>query len=380
MPSDDVELPVETPRADDSGPPARSPAPPNSSTSGDELTASLIEASPDPLLGEFVNGSSADVETPAPADGDRAQEPAAGADSSEAFKALAGLDLGRPSAGPPVGAVDRSVVPRSNEAAAEEDEELEEHDDEVVPARGSSLAFMLLASYASAVTLGLIWVLWTGRRLHESAAVDSSPPVDARSDPGQRAADARRVVAPKPIAENHLATLGQTIVLGAIEVTPLEVASGPVQLERKFGDHERRSGGENALKLRLRLRNASTDVVLAPLDEAFLRDRPQADPDSFIEVSGGGPPIAQFPLAVESEWTIVGQEFRDLRPGDVLETLVVSAPEAFARKAPEMTWRIRLRTDLNHTDDLGVRFHESDIKPGPARRAATTSGPPTDGK
>ena len=45
--------------------------------------------------------------------------------------------------------------------------------------------------------------------------------------------------------------------------------------------------------------------------------------------------------------------------------MVVSAPDALARKAPEMTWRVRLRTDLNHTDDLGVRFGETDIKPGP---------------
>ncbi len=379
MPSDHAEPPVETPRTDDSASSAAPPPPSNSSTSGDELMVSLIEARPDPLLGEFVTGSSADVASPAPADAPPPEESAPGANSSEALKALAALDLGSKGAGDPVGGMDRSVAATPKEEAAEEEEEFEDGDDEAVHARGSSLAFLLLASYASAVTIGLIWVLWSGRRLHESAVNDSSPAVDARSDPGQRAGEAHRIITPKPIAENHVATLGKTVTLGVIEATPLEVAFGSVKLERKFGNRERTSGGDNALKLRLRLRNTSPDIVLAPLDEAFLRDRPRADPDSFIEVSGGGRPITQFPLAVESEWSIVGQEFQDLRPGEVLETVIVSAPEAFDRKSAEMTWRIRLRTDLNHTDDLGVRFREAEIKPDPEHRPATTPGPPTDG-
>ena len=79
-------------------------------------------------------------------------------------------------------------------------------------------------------------------------------------------------------------------------------------------------------------------------------------PDSLME---------QANQAVESEWSIVGQQFRDLKAGESFETVIVSAPDSLSHKAPEMTWRIRLRTDLNHTDDLGVRFSEADIKPGP---------------
>ncbi len=222
---------------------------------------------------------------------------------------------------------------------------------------------MLLASYASAVTLGLLWVLWTGRKLPESAGIDEiNPAADARPDPGSRADHSRRIAPPSPIPAKHIATLGKTIRLGQIEVTPLAVSAGPVVLERNFAGKETKTGGENALVLRLRVRNVSKDLVLAPLDEAFLRDRPRAAPDSFIETSAGETTIAQFPLALESEWSIVGQEFRDLKPGDGFESIVVSAPDALARKSPEMTWRIRLRTDLNHTDVLGVRFGENEIK------------------
>ena len=31
----------------------------------------------------------------------------------------------------------------------------------------------------------------------------------------------------------------------------------------------------------------------------------------------------------------------------------------------ELTWRVRLRTNINHTDDLGVRFRADDIAPEP---------------
>src|SRR5262249_24868181 len=150
---------------------------------------------------------------------------------------------------------------------------------------------------------------------------------------------------------------GQTVRLGQVEATPVAITRGRVGLERNFARRERRWGGDGALILRLRLRNVSNDTILSPLDEAFVRDRVGADPDSFIETAEeAGPVIPMFPLAVESEWSIVGQEFRELRPGEAFETVAVSAPGAAGRLAPEMTWRVRLRTDINHTDDLGVRF------------------------
>jgi hypothetical protein len=32
-----------------------------------------------------------------------------------------------------------------------------------------------------------------------------------------------------------------------------------------------------------------------------------------------------------------------------------------------MTWRIRLRTDINQTEILGIRFNESDVRKPPER-------------
>ena len=70
-----------------------------------------------------------------------------------------------------------------------------------------------------------------------------------------------------------------------------------------------------------------------------------------------------FPLAVESEWMIVGQEFRELGPGESMEGIIVSAPDARGLIEEEMTWRVRLRTGINETDVLGVWIADHEIRP-----------------
>ena len=220
---------------------------------------------------------------------------------------------------------------------------------------------ILLASYASAVTIGLIWVLW-GNRVRGTAEADPAPPADTRPDPGRHALKSRTIVPPTPIAPDRLTVLGRPVRMGALEATPLEVVSGKVNLKRRFRTREGRSGGTNALKLKVRLQNVSTDKVFAPLDEAFLRERESGDVDSFVML-GGGRRIELFPLAVESEWSIVGQDFRELGPGESMEALIVTAPDVSGLKEEEMTWRVRLRTGINETDVLGVWIADPEIRP-----------------
>jgi len=152
--------------------------------------------------------------------------------------------------------------------------------------------------------------------------------------------------------------------MGVLEATPLEIVSGKVNLKRRFRARERRSGGADALQLKLRLRNVSADQIFTPLDEAFLRERESGDRDSFITL-GGGRRIGLFPLAVESEWSINGQDFPELGPGESFEALIVSAPNSRGLKEQEMTWRVRLRTGINETDVLGVRIADHEIQPEP---------------
>ena len=154
------------------------------------------------------------------------------------------------------------------------------------------------------------------------------------------------------------------VILNDLEITPLELREGPVELERTLAERKTRQGGKHALKLKIRFRNASQSAIFAPLDEGFIRERLRADPESFIESASGESIIAMFPLAVDSEWSITGQEFRELRPSESFESLIVSEPKAMDKLAPEMVWRIHLRTGIDQLGDFGLTFRPADIKLG----------------
>lgn len=397
--------------------PVSGPAPQPASTnpppsSGDELSVSLAESlalpHPDPFLGAFPPAGASPSGTPIPRPSPPGPTAGAAAPSSEGealwglappttSDALAGLDLRDPAALNPFAgagttpksfdalkalqlaateapsepdgptpspssfeafsAIDLNVAPAPRPVLDPE----ESDEDEELPPRRASWPLILLVSYASAVTLGLIWVLWNDRE-RGTAAADPVPPADTRPDPGRRALGSRTIIPPPPITPDRVTVLGRPVRMGALEATPLEVVSGKVNLKRRFRAREGRSGGENALKLKVRLRNVSTDKVFAPLDEAFLRERESGGADSFIILGGGGR-IELFPLAVESEWSIVGQEFRELGPDESMEALIVSAPDALGLMEEEMTWRIRLRTGINETEVLGVRIADHEIRP-----------------
>lgn len=393
------------------------PLAPYSSSSGDELnkllTESITQPAPDPFLGAFsteearhpaveseptsdlpiaapIDAPAASVassfgsesETPeAPLEHDRgAPEPPPGDQGSvgsfDALSALAGLtsldstEVPVPATEPvlefPTPLVTEPDLPRSPKAGdskvgTDDDEEEEDEDDELPP-RGRSWPTLLLFSYASAVTLGLLWVLFSGRRLHEGEEPDLFPATENRLDPGRRADQSRKWVPPPPIAADRLATFGKPIRIGSLEVTPIEIRLGAVELEQAFGGTKYRDGGSDALLLTLKLKNLSADTIFVPLDEGFIRERDQGGPDSFIESPKGGP-IEMYPLAVESEWSIRDQVFEELQPGESCEALLVSAPEVSDRLSPEMIWRIRLRTGIDQTETLGVRFRQDEIRP-----------------
>ena len=212
---------------------------------------------------------------------------------------------------------------------------------------------VLLGSYASATTLALGWLLF-GPNGRDRNDLDVPPAADGRVDPGRQAGLSRKL---DPIAESRLLALGQALQVGSLEVTPLDVKRQAVTLQRVSVTAQpvRRDGGKGAFVLRLRLRNTSKDAVFAPVDQAFVRERGRGVVDSFIETAGGKY-LYPYPLAVESEWSIVGQDFDELRPGESRVVAIVGAPDAPGDDQGPFTWRIRLRTGIGQTEVIGVRW------------------------
>jgi hypothetical protein len=216
-----------------------------------------------------------------------------------------------------------------------------------------------LMSYSSAVTLALTWVLWTGRGFHPTEAPVAAADRPAGESP-PKMVDSRPAAELAPLPGGNLARLGETVRIGDLEVTPIEVAITSLELARTIEPHDwRREDGESVV-LRLRLTNLSQDQSFAPLERAFVREQSSPLDRSSIATTGGKV-IGLLPLAVDSEWTIVGQEFPVLKPGDSTETIVASELGAADRLTPDMTWRVRLRIGPYKTDMIGVRFHKDDV-------------------
>jgi hypothetical protein len=255
------------------------------------------------------------------------------------FDALGGLNL--------------NVTTTAPEPARKKEED--EDDVEIEYVSGPSWPIVLLASYASAATLALLWWVILPRFFGKSD-VDNFKPDSPPTAVGTRRGDRSKQVEPAAdIPADRITTLGKPLKVGSLEITPLAVNRADVTLGRKslIGKSETRTGGDGALVLRIRLKNTSNNTVFAPLDESFLRDRDDGRSESFVELDNGDR-VYLYPLPIESEWSIVGQTFPDLRPGEVKESKVISAAD-FPASAPGLTWRIKVRTGVDKIETIGVK-------------------------
>jgi hypothetical protein len=164
------------------------------------------------------------------------------------------------------------------------------------------------------------------------------------------------------VPPENQAKIGQTIRLGALEVTPLAINSGPVELVGMIDVYDYRREDTDSLLLRLKVTNVSKDQPITPHDRALLRDQTSPLDRSFIVVSHGRP-IGLFPLAVDSEWLIQGQSFSPLKPGETTETVLASEAITDDQMSGEMSWRVRMRTGPYRTDVLAVQFTKDDVQP-----------------
>jgi hypothetical protein len=297
----------------------------------------IVPAEPDPILGQYVTPSSTSTLIEGPP-------------RSRSGDGFPRIDLGSKIA---PGSHRESSKLEESIAEADADEEYEPED------RRSSWPLILLASYASAITLGLAWTLMKDRSREKTQAAEGRPIAVVVAEPARQAGLSRKVEPPEPILGEHVAQMGRPLKVGDLEVTPIGVKRQTVTLVRStaFANGDRKQGGKGALVLRLKLKNISKDAVFAPLDLAYLRERGKGIVDTFIETATDER-IYPYPLAIESEWSIVDQGFEVLRPGESREVAIVSAPDAPPDSSGPFTWRVRLRTGINRNDAIGLRWPE----------------------
>jgi hypothetical protein len=237
----------------------------------------------------------------------------------------------------------------------------------------SSWSSSLLFSYASAVTLALVWVLWTGRSFFPTPRGAAEPSVAEAEAPGLP-----EPVRPDPIEDRteplalpatNRTSLGQPLLLGSLEITPLGVEVRRVELVHTIVPHRRRFQNAPSLVLSLHVANRDEANAFAPIDRAFVREIIGTRSETFVETGSGR--LEMFPLAIESEWSIQSQSFPVLEPGEEadieLATGILTEPDL--QLAEPLTWILHVRTTPFRTDLIGVRFQRDQVRivdePGP---------------
>jgi hypothetical protein len=240
----------------------------------------------------------------------------------------------------------------------------------------SSLPIILVASYASALTIALLWQAWKGGWNTKARPVGQAESAPAPGSDTDNRVDSYRVDPPSKLGEDRKVKIGQPIRLGEIEITPQSIEVGKVTLrhDRVDGSIEFKGAGVDAIWLNLTIKNKSEVLVFTPIDERLVRQPDRRLPDSFLQ-NGDGERIYTFPLPIRSEWAITHQLFPSLRPGECADVLVVSDVDALRRVHGPMAWRLKVHAEPDKTEEFEVTFDGSEVKPRAPEAEDSQSAP-----
>lgn len=238
-----------------------------------------------------------------------------------------------------------------------------------------TMMLIIVGSYASAVTIFLVYQLVFGRSSALESLPDLKPPVGKNGEFSWRYNPPKNSVAP-----GHVMALGESRRFGNVKVTPLKVTRGVVNFEHFTGQSGfDRVPSDKLLKLWVKFENVSGDQTFAPLDAYLLFTRDEKNlgesvrANSFVAVDAdrklGNSLFYHYDkMSVTSEFRMVGQNLdKELAPGESLETFVPSE-EAASKLDGELVWRFQFRKGYNRRSHRGVttlidvRFTGKDIK------------------
>lgn len=247
--------------------------------------------------------------------------------------------------------------------------------DVLPPATVSRSRFLIVASYASAVSLAFLFLLLQllNVRTHQLESLPDVVPEIRNGEVALKIAPPEANVPP-----GHVLAIGKSQRFGSLKVTPLRVTQGPLQFEHALNDPTaQRSPSEPVFKLWLKFENVSPDQRFSPLDSLLLFKRhyqglgqPELTNQFLCQVDQrrtDGDLHHPFELSPTSEFRIAGQQLDTvLGPGESLETFVPSA-ETIDDLSGELVWRVQFRkgyharTRHGVTTLIDVLFHRNDV-------------------
>lgn len=213
----------------------------------------------------------------------------------------------------------------------------------------SKSVLLILFSYASAITIGFLYLLYIGSTRPGSYGLESLPdPVP----PKRKTSGVYQETAPMP--DGHDLKIGDRQRFGNIEVTVLKVTRGPIQF-RHFSDAGKaRLPSAPVLKLWLRFKNVSEDQEIAPLDDHLLfhrigRDRLTYHSNQFVvRAEQKNNPDAKRVIAYDhiigSGWDLADLPLdKPLQPGESRDYYVPTCENDLEALTGELLWRVHIR-------------------------------------
>lgn len=238
----------------------------------------------------------------------------------------------------------------------------------------SRRTFNLVLSFASAMTLGFLYLLI---RMYFGSALD----LPDRKPAFRNGQTGISIYPDGPLPWSHRLKLGQTKQFGSLRITPLKVTKGLLEFEHQPGE----TGGQRepsfapVLKLWLRFENVSSDQTFPALDDDLVytqvRDKTNTfRSNNFLRVEGDvpskGKKISVYNWLASSDFVMRGQKLdTPLGPGETWDTYIPTDDESEidSLQGP-LAWRIHFRKGYNRSTFRGVTtvvevdFNSSDIQ------------------
>lgn len=228
----------------------------------------------------------------------------------------------------------------------------------------SQLWFVLILSYASAITVMILYLVF-GAKFGTAHQLESLPDVVPKETPaGKIRTDLVSQGASMP--PGHTLMLGQSQRYGNLRVTPLKVVKEPIEFTHFEKPDLKKPPGETVLKLWVRLENVSPDQEFMPFGRDLLFNRHRTASDAGRERANNfvcplaakrkaGSAVLIYPHTFSDVW-----DLKDLNidymipPGQTFETYIPTDPDGIEKLKGELVWRIHFRKGLNAKSGRGV--------------------------
>ena len=241
----------------------------------------------------------------------------------------------------------------------------------------SKAMFVVLISYASAMTLGFGWLLYQMKAGGAGGGLEALPdPVPAKKTGFQWYPPRTAMTA------GHTLEIGDSQRYGNIKVTVLKVTRGPIQFKHFSDNKQTRPPTFPVLKLWLRFENVSEDQEIAPLDDQLLFRRSgtnytQYKSSQFVcRADQRTKPNPKIVIAYDhvsgSGWDLANLLLdKPLAPRESREYYVPTVEQNLDELTGNLVWRVHIRKGYSArgngvTTLFEVHFDSQDIHDEPA--------------